>query len=250
MKKNLLIIFITLFSCIFHLHSVHANTYKRGKFEKTGNVIWDVKTKEKLIAITFDDGPDPIYTPQILNTLKKYDAKATFYVIGAEAERFPDIIKREVLEGHELGYHTYRHYFKDNFNKTKLKNELKHTSNVLKKISGYSPATFRPIAGYYDEQIVNTAVESGYKVILWSWHQDTKDWKKPGIQTIVRNMVSDKRPGDIIIFHDAGGDRSQTVKALENILETLYKDGYRCVTVSEMLTRSDPKILDPSLILK
>lgn len=245
MRKLLMVMTITLLFFNFSNTFVKANTFKRFKFEKTGQVFWDINTKEKLVALTFDDGPDPIYTPQILDALAKYDAKATFFVIGAEAERFPEIIKRQAKEGHELANHTYRHNFRDNFNENILKKELIQTSNIIQNLTGIKPTLFRPHSGYYNEKNVNTAINNGYQVILWSWHQDTKDWKRPGVGKITRNVVSDTKPGDIVIFHDAGGDRTQTVRAVENILEILYKNGYKCVTVSDMIQRSEPFFTSP-----
>ncbi|HYK72852.1 MAG TPA: polysaccharide deacetylase family protein [Pseudoneobacillus sp.] len=247
MRRQFLMVLVVLICFLFYsFDCVYASPiYKRGKFEKTGHVFWDIRTKEKLIALTFDDGPDPVYTTQILNLLEKYDAKATFFVIGVEAERYPEIIKRQSKEGHEIANHTYRHHFKDNFNKDKLESELNKAGKVIEDLTGKAPSLFRPIAGYYDERIVNTAIETGYEVILWSWHQDTKDWSRPGVSKITKDVISDTKPGDIVIFHDAGGDRSQTVKALENILEVLYKEGFKCVTVSEMLSRSEPLLTEP-----
>jgi peptidoglycan-N-acetylglucosamine deacetylase len=215
------------------------SSVKRAKFEKTGHVFWDIPVEEKLVALTFDDGPDPTFTPQILDALQKYDAKATFFVIGEEAERYPDIIKRQAKEGHEIGNHTYRHHFGDGYSPAMLKKELEKNAEVIRGYTGLTPSLFRPIAGYYDKEIVDTAIEGGYNVILWSWHQETRDWSRPGAAKITRNVISDTRPGDVIIFHDAGGDRSQTVKAVEDILEILYKNGYKCTTVSDMLYRSN-----------
>jgi peptidoglycan-N-acetylglucosamine deacetylase len=249
MRNKLLLLCITLLSFACNTPSVHANTVKRFKFERTGQVFWDIRTKEKLVAFTFDDGPDPIYTPQILDALAKYKAKATFFVIGTEAERYPNIIKRQATEGHELANHTYRHHFRDNFSSNKLKEELDKTSEVIQQISGQTPTLFRPHSGFYNDTIVHTAINSGYQVILWSWHQDTKDWRRPGVGAITKNVVSDTKPGDIIIFHDAGGDRTQTVKAVINILDILYKNGYKCVTVSDMLQRTEPFFTNPQNIV-
>jgi peptidoglycan-N-acetylglucosamine deacetylase len=249
MRKPLMIIIFLFLSFACCIQSAQANTFKRFKFEKTGQVFWDIRTKEKLVALTFDDGPDPIYTPQILNALAKYDAKATFFVIGAEAERFPEIIKRQAKEGHELANHTYRHNFRDNFNVNILKKELDKNAKVIENLTGSTPILFRPHSGFYNEKIVNTAINNGYRVILWSWHQDTKDWRRPGVGKITSNVVSDTKPGDIVIFHDAGGDRSQTVKAVENILEILYKNGYKCITVSDMLQRTEPFFTNPQNII-
>jgi peptidoglycan-N-acetylglucosamine deacetylase len=250
MKKLQLMLSVTLL-IIFtaYMPSVQANTFKRFKFEKTGQVFWEIKTKEKLVALTFDDGPHPFFTPQILDALAKYDAKATFFVIGKEAENYPAIIKRQAKEGHEIANHTYRHNFKDNFNEKVLAEELAKTSKVIEKLTGMKPTLFRPHSGYYYEKNVNTAINNGYRMILWSWHQDTKDWKRPGAGKITYNVVSDTKPGDIVIFHDAGGDRRQTVKAVENILKILDEKGYKFVTVSDMLRHSEPFFTDPQNIV-
>jgi peptidoglycan-N-acetylglucosamine deacetylase len=251
MGKPLLVTVIMIF-CMGSLQSAYASSspppssVKRIKFEKTGHVFWDIPVDEKLVALTFDDGPDPLYTPQILDTLAKYDAKATFFVIGQEAEKFPEIIRRQAKEGHEIANHTYRHHFRDGYSPAILKRELEKNEKVIKGITGQSPSLFRPIAGYYDKEIVDTAIKSGYNVILWSWHQETRDWSRPGANAITRNVTSDTKPGDVVIFHDAGGDRTQTVKALEDILEILYKNGYKCTTVSDLLYRSNT-ILPASL---
>ncbi|MBS8265890.1 polysaccharide deacetylase family protein [Mesobacillus boroniphilus] len=218
--------------------SATPSSIKRAKFEKTGHVYWDIPVEEKLVAFTFDDGPDPAYTTQILDALKKYNAKATFFVIGEEAEKYPEIIERQADEGHEIGNHTYRHRFRDGYSSAMLKKELEKNAAVIKGITGVTPTLFRPIAGYYDKEIVDTAIEADYNVILWSWHQETRDWSRPGAAKITQNVISDTKSGDIIIFHDAGGDRSQTVKAVEDILKILYKNGYQCTTVSDLLYRS------------
>jgi peptidoglycan-N-acetylglucosamine deacetylase len=249
MRKLLMLMTIIVTYFTLTVSPAEANMFKRFKYEKTGQVFWDVKTKEKWIALTFDDGPDPVYTPQILDALAKYKAKATFFVIGAEAERFPQIIQREAKEGHELANHTYRHNFRDHFNPEKLKNELNQTSKVIEDLTGQIPSLYRPHSGYYNEKIVNTAINNGYRVILWSWHQDTKDWRRPGVSKITNNVVSDTKPGDIVIFHDAGGDRTQTVKAIENILRILDEKGYKFVTVSELLQQTDSIFTNPQNIV-
>lgn len=225
--------------------SATPSSVKRAKYEKTGHVFWDIPVEEKLVAFTFDDGPDPTFTPQILDALKKYDAKATFFVIGEEAERYREFVKRQEAEGHEIGNHTYRHRFRDEYSAVMLKRELAKSSEVIKNLTGNTPTLFRPIAGYYDKEIVDTAIDGGYNVILWSWHQETRDWSRPGAAKITQNVISDTRLGDVIIFHDAGGDRSQTVKAVEDIMEVLYKNGYQCTTVSDLLYRSNSLLPAP-----
>lgn len=230
---------------------VSAFTNSREAYEKTGQVLWEVNTKEKIVAITFDDGPHPVFTPQILDILAKYNAKATFFVAGNKAERFPAVLKRLVKEGHEVANHTYNHIYGRNISASKLTFELDQTDKLIQHITGYKPTLYRPVGGIYNDLIINTAVKNGKLVILWSWHQDPRDWDHTAASQISRHITKGVRPGDIILLHDWSGSEfsqtSQTVKALDNIMDFLYKNGYECVTVSEMLYRSrkiTPKLLD------
>ena len=230
------IFIILFFSFGYATYTTFATEKGRPYYEKKGYILWDIKTEEKVIALTFDDGPHSIFTPQVLDVLEKYDAKATFFVIGERAENFPDIILRQQNEGHEIANHTYTHPYSGT--PGSLENELKKTDQVIFDIIGRYPALYRPVGGSYNEETINIAVQNGFKVIMWSWHQDTEDWKKPGVQSIVTKVLSGAKPGDVILFHDAGGDRSQTVKALEEILPALKKEGYKFVTVSELLHKN------------
>ncbi len=231
------VIFILFFSIAYvSLASDKGRPY----YEKKGYILWDIKTEEKVIALTFDDGPHATYTPEILNLLTKYDAKATFFVIGERAEQFPDLILELANKGHEIANHTYTHAY--SITPEKLETELKKTNEIIHDITGIYPLLYRPVGGRYDDDIINTAVSNGYKVVLWSWHQDTKDWKSPGIINIVTTVLSGAKPGDIVLFHDAGGNRSQTVRALEEILPELKKQGYEFLTVSELLDRNHVEV--------
>ncbi|MFF2753240.1 polysaccharide deacetylase family protein [Psychrobacillus sp. NPDC058041] len=224
-------VFLIIFFCIAYASS--AMDKGRPYYEKKGYVLWGINTEEKVIALTFDDGPHSVYTPQILDLLEEYDAKATFFVIGERALTYPDLILQIGYGGHEIANHTYTHPYK--ITPEELKEELKKTNEIIYDITGTYPLYYRPVGGTYNDRIINTAVQNGYKVVMWSWHQDTEDWKTPGVKKIVSRVVSGAKPGDIVLFHDAGGDRSQTVKALEEILPELKKQGYKFVTVSELL---------------
>ncbi|TQR14232.1 polysaccharide deacetylase family protein [Psychrobacillus soli] len=224
-------LFIILIFCI--AYASKAMDKGRPYYEQKGYVLWDIKTEEKVIALTFDDGPHSTYTTQILDLLAQYDAKATFFVIGERAEKMPDIILKMGQAGHEIANHTYSHPY--NITSEKLKDELEKTNEIIHDITGSYPLFYRPVGGSYDDSIINTAVENGYRVVMWSWHQDTKDWTSPGVDKIVSTVLSGAKPGNIVLFHDAGGDRSQTVKALEEILPELEKQGYEFVTISELL---------------
>jgi peptidoglycan-N-acetylglucosamine deacetylase len=200
-------------------------------------VVWEVPSAEKVIALTFDDGPDPENTPRILELLKQYDAKATFFLTGKKVERYPELVKREQNEGHELANHTYNHtFFNSRASFSKLKQELLQADEAIFKVTGQKCHLFRPPGGYYNEKLVTIAKEEGYIVVMWSWHQDTKDWSTPGVNKIVNNVLSDTRNGDIVLFHDYSDGQTQTADALKIILPKLKERGYRFVTVSELLT--------------
>lgn len=223
-----------------------ANT--REYYESRGEIVWEVPTDEKLIALTFDDGPDATTTLQILDLLAKYDAKATFFVVGRRAERFPDVVKREALEGHEIANHTYTHmYFNRKVSASAIAGELEKTSNTLTELTGQKCRWFRPPGGFYNDTVVRVAKERGYTLILWSWHQDTRDWISPGVGKIVRKVLNNARNGDIVLLHDHVSGANQTVAALGQILPELRDRGYRMVTVSELLRhkRSQPVKLNP-----
>lgn len=252
MKKILIFLIFLIISFYSKSVSIYAFTDCRKAYEKTGNVIWDVNTKEKIVAITFDDGPHPVFTPQILDILAKYNAKATFFVAGNKVKRFPAILKRQAKEGHEIANHTYNHIYNKNITAAKLTSELKQTDEVIKQITGYKPTLYRPVGGLHNDLIINTAIQNGKLVILWSWHQDPQDWRSPAASKISRHITKGVKPGNIILLHDWNGSEfsqtSQTVEALESIMSHLKNKGYKCVTVSEMLYRSKkiiPSLFDP-----
>ena len=228
---SICIIFILAFNTVSH-----AEMYKnkgRRYYEQTGEVVWEIKTTEKIVAITFDDGPNPKYTAQVLDLLAKYEAKATFFIIGENAEKNPELVLRQYEEGHELANHTYTHPWTPSVKR--LEKELKQTNEIIFSITGFRPTLFRPVGGQYTDEMINTAIKNGFKVVMWSWHQDTEDWSNPGVQKIVDTVLNGMKPGNVILFHDSGGDRRQTLQALDKILPELKKQGYQFLTISELL---------------
>jgi polysaccharide deacetylase family sporulation protein PdaB len=207
----------------------------RAYFERRGEVIWEVPTDKKVIALTFDDGPNPVYTPQILSLLKEYHAKATFFVVGAYVQKYPEIAQQVVRMGHEIANHTYSHPNMRKLSSEKIKAEIEQTKNAVFLTTGALPRLFRPPGGYYGEKVVRAAREGGNLVVMWSWHQDTRDWRNPGVRKIVEMVLANARNGDIVLFHDNGGNRSQTVMALKEILPELERRGYRLITVTELI---------------
>lgn len=212
----------------------------RDYFEKRGDMIWEVHTSQKVIALTFDDGPDPTETARILDVLKQYNARCTFFAIGKRLAAYPEIARRIVAEDHELANHTYTHmYFKRPISKQLVYQELEQTEQEIIKITGKRSTLFRPPGGMYDEALVDVSNRMGLKPILWSWHQDTRDWNRPGVYNISSKVIRNAHNGDIVLFHDHVHGQSQTTSALKLILPELQNKGYRFVTVSELIKLSD-----------
>ncbi|MFD0871138.1 polysaccharide deacetylase family protein [Paenibacillus residui] len=213
-----------------------SNDKGREYYEARGEIVWEINTDEKVIALTFDDGPNAAQTPQILDLLKQYDAKATFFVVGKRMEKYPDLVRREANEGHELANHTYNHpYFKQSTPIEQIRQEILKNEQLITSLTRHKPRLFRPPGGFYSENIVEASKEAGYLTVLWSWHQDTKDWRSPGVDKIVRKVLDNARNGDIVLFHDHVENNPQTVEALKQILPELKQRGFRFVTVSELL---------------
>ncbi len=189
--------------------------------------------KEKYIALTFDDGPHTKYTLEILDILKKYDATATFFIIGENAERNPEIIDKIIQAGCEVGNHTWSHAYLDKQSKEDVYNELLKTDELLEKLTGERPKVFRPPGGRANDSVLEIADLFGYTTVLWS--KDTRDWSCPPVSDIILSALDNPVDGDIILFHDYNAKSSPTPKALTKILPKLLEQGYKTVTVSQLL---------------
>ncbi len=203
-------------------------------FGRNDGVYAEVKTSEKVIALTFDDGPHPKLTNRILDILDKYDAKATFFVIGKNAELYPQIIKRIADNGHEIGNHTYSHLAETNSNSEKLKTEILKTEDIIFKITGTKTSLFRPPTGYCSKSAVQMTKDLSYKTIVWNI--DTKDWAHRNKTEIIKEIKNRADNGSIILFHDFIAYNSDTPEILSQILPFLKSKGYSFITVSEMLS--------------
>jgi polysaccharide deacetylase family sporulation protein PdaB len=205
-------------------------------YEKRGDIVWEVPIDEKVIALTFDDGPDPEDTPAILDLLKQFEVKATFFVIGKKVNWYPELVKREVLEGHEIANHTYNHiYINKQMTEDSIHKEILKAEQTILSTTGKKPKLFRPPGGFYSENVIHVLHKSGYQLIMWSWHQDSRDWNRPGVNKIVRSVLEKTQNGDIVLLHDYVEGKTQTIDALKQILPKLKERGYRFVTVSELL---------------
>ncbi|WP_239984826.1 polysaccharide deacetylase family protein [Sporolactobacillus pectinivorans] len=233
---------IVLFQCIFGKAAIAM--IDRFDYEPRGSVVWDVRNHQKSVALTFDDGPHPVYTPQVLDVLKKYHAKATFFLIGKRMQAYPDLVKREVAEGHELGNHTFSHVSLHGKSNAFFLNEVSKTDDLINQYQGPPRIRLlRPPGGDINAQTVLISEKNHFEIILWSWNQDPKDWSKPGVSRIVRHVLTNIKSGDIILLHDSGGNRKQTVAALKIIIPTLQSRGYKFVTLYDLL-KNDKKYDD------
>ncbi len=187
----------------------------------------------KRIALTFDDGPHPKITPEILKILEKYDVKATFFVIGINAKNYPSQLKQIVENGHEIGNHTFSHNILKSMPKEKIEKEIIDTEKQVQSLVECPLNLLRPPCGLYDETLVQIAREKGLKIVLWA--VDTHDWTHKSTENIAKSVIKNSKDGDIILFHDYVSGEYNTPKALEIIIPVLLKMGYEFVTVSELL---------------
>ncbi len=219
--------------CVFFDHSIltrHGTTY-RGR------------TSKKIIALTFDDGPAPTWTSQILDELKKEDVKATFFMIGHHVQKYPDIARRVAREGHSIGNHGYAHSVILYYTPAEIEEEIKYTEHVIREVTGRTTTMFRPPKAWLRDSTKDKIRSMGYEVVLWSLN--SKDWVGFPHGWTVRYLAPRVRGGDILLFHDSGnifaregGDRSQTVAAVALLIKTLRGKGFSFVTVEELLHES------------
>lgn len=197
------------------------------------NVFHSKKNSSMKIALTFDDGPHPIYTPLILDILNEYGIKATFFMVGENVKLYPDIAMRVLNEGHEIGNHTYSHPHLVNMNYGTLLDEVLECEDEIFKLSEYKPRLFRPPGGILGENILKASEKLEYNVILWN--VDTRDWANTPSDDIVENVITNTDNGDIILMHDYISYNSPTPDALQKLIPRLIEEGYKFVTVSELL---------------
>ncbi len=196
---------------------------------------------EKPIALTFDDGPWPNSTSQVLDVLKKSNVKATFFMVGMQVQKYPQLLKQVVANGHAIGNHTWSHQY-DHYNASAAAREIDRTAEIVYKTTGVKTSLFRPPAGILNNGLVTYAHEKKYAVVMWS--VDSKDWRsrRTTRQAFIDNVLKEAKPGGIVLLHDGGGDRSNTVQALPQLISQLKKHGYKFVTVPELLEIADKKL--------
>lgn len=194
---------------------------------------------DKMTSFTFDDGPHPEYTPRILDVLKKFNLKATFFVVGENAKKYPDIVKRIKDEESEVGNHTYSHRMLPFQFKKSIISEIKKTEEIIFNITGEKPRYFRPPRSLRNKFAVDFLQQEGYTIVLWSI--SSRDWISSA-KKIEDRILKLTSPGSIILFHDAGGiffnrggSRLPTVEALPVIIRGLEAKGYEIVSLRKIL---------------
>lgn len=190
-----------------------------------------VSVSEPYVAMTFDDGPHPVYTPRLLDILKTRNIKATFYVVGTNAAAYPHILRRMIAEGHEIGNHTKSHAYLPKLSATGVRNEMGFTHRAIVQATGVPPKTMRPPYGASNSGLrTRIKQEFGYPSIMWA--VDPQDWKRPGSQVVANRIVSATTKGAIILAHDI---HAPTITAMPNALDRLLAKGYKFVTVTQLI---------------
>jgi peptidoglycan/xylan/chitin deacetylase (PgdA/CDA1 family) len=178
-----------------------------------------------VVYLTFDDGPTPAYTPQVLALLARHRARATFFVVGRNAATWPGLVRRELAAGHGVGNHTWSHRRLTGLRGGRLQAEIGATSAAIRRATGSGPRCLRPPYGTVDAAGAYQVRALGLRLVLWD--VDSNDWRRPGAGVIAGRVLSRVRSGDVVLFHDGGGNREQTLAALDQVLSALSARGFR-----------------------
>jgi peptidoglycan/xylan/chitin deacetylase (PgdA/CDA1 family) len=202
-----------------------------------GRIVTRGPGDQRLVALTFDDGPNDPATSRILDVLAEKGVKATFFVVGENARVFPDTVRRTVAEGHAVGNHSYQHRKRDTLRDVRYQ-ELERTQEAIFEAAGIRPALYRSPNGFHTPWQLRAVRRAGLTTVHWD--VQTKDWERPDPDTIVRRVLDHVHPGAIVLMHDGddthhGSDRTPTIEALPRLIDALRERGYRLVTVPELL---------------
>jgi peptidoglycan/xylan/chitin deacetylase (PgdA/CDA1 family) len=182
----------------------------------------------KAIALTIDDGPDPVYTPQVLRLLDRYGVTATFSMIGVEVQAHPGVAREVVAAGHLIANHTWSHRNLTWLGPAGVTDQMNRATGEIHAVTGTLPALFRAPYGAWSQFVLQQCAQTA--MIPLGWSVDPRDWSRPGVASIISNIMRNTRTGSIILEHDGGGNRAQTVAALGQVLPRLLAAGYHFVT--------------------
>jgi peptidoglycan/xylan/chitin deacetylase (PgdA/CDA1 family) len=186
--------------------------------------VYYVADGPKVIALTIDDGPSPVYTPQVLRVLEKYDVRATFSMVGENVSYYPSVAKDVAEAGHTIINHTWNHANLTSLNASAQLREITRATEAIHTATGVRPRMFRAPYGAWSQQTLRYCAAERLTPLDWS--VDPRDWARPGVSEIVSTIMKTTRTGSIILEHDGGGDRSQTVAALKIVIPRLLDEGY------------------------
>ena len=187
----------------------------------------EINPSKPMVALTFDDGPNKSYTPEVLDILLKNQAYATFFINGKNIATNEKLLKKMVGDGHEIENHTFNHFDLTTLTKEEIKEEIEATqTEVWRVLPGYTLQYIRPPYGYYDENVIDA-----FTMAPLLWDLDSGDWEEPNAEKIYTTVMNNISDGDIVIFHD---DNPETVKALKNIIPDLQKKGFQLVTITQL----------------
>lgn len=208
-----------------------ATAIVQGEIPGSSSIIREVPTTHKVVALTIDDGPHEKTTPEILKVLKEKQAKVTFFLLAANVEHQPDLVRQEVAEGHEIGTHAYSHTLLNRLSAEEAETELANAAQIISNVAP-PPKLFRPPGGVFNKTILAAAQRHGYTTVTWS--VDPEDWKRPTVNDVVQRVLKNVKPGSIVLLHD-GQYPLPTPEALSILIDRLREEGYQLVTVSELL---------------
>jgi peptidoglycan-N-acetylglucosamine deacetylase len=207
---------------------------------KTPAVVSSVRTDQKVVALTFDDGPDPRYTPGVLELARTEGIKVTFFAIGRKAERYPDLVKQELADGHAVGNHTWDHHTMSGLSQRQDQSEILDCEQVLDRLLGQRPHLLRPPKGLWSPRTYRAATSLGFPIVLWSIELEHHPGHTP--EQLARRAIGLTRPGTIVLAHDGTtdhpDDRTKTLETLPILVQGLRQKGYRFVTIPELLALS------------
>ncbi|MBV7245821.1 polysaccharide deacetylase family protein [Streptomyces sp. MW-W600-10] len=192
------------------------------------------ETTEPRVSLTFDDGPHPPYTDGILDVLRDFGVPATFFCVGLNADAHPVTLERIASEGHVIGNHTWSHPYLPDLTRNELDFQIDATNRAVRRVTGADPWLLRPPYGSRTPDVLRWLADREMTTVLWD--NDPCDWAMPGADSITEAAVRQTEHGSIVLMHDGGGDRSQTVQALPGIIRRLVEDGYRFVSLDEIST--------------
>ncbi|MDR0963582.1 MAG: polysaccharide deacetylase family protein [Clostridium sp.] len=224
-KTNLFIILMVCFIALFMVSCGNPETIApvSGDGSPSNEPSQDIK---KQVALTFDDGPHPLYTEQLLDGLKERGAKVTFFLMGKNAQLYPELVERMNEEGHLVGNHTYSHLGLTTANHQAFLEEVEATNDVIEEITGKTPEYLRPPYGTWD-----VTLEDELEMFAVLWNVDPLDWCSTDVKNITNNVINKVKDGDIVLMHDF---TATSVTAALDIVDHLLEEGYEFVTVEDI----------------